>query len=88
MDIGELTNVVHARRARHTVPRITSPHRCGDGSALRIEDWRRDRFTNDGGERVVFDLATGLPPLREAASSRAGSVGEWRTFPVERYGSP
>lgn len=40
----------------------------------------------DAGERIVFDLATGLPVLYEA-SSRDGVVGHRATFRVERYGS-
>ena len=39
----------------------------------------------DGAERVVVDLATGLPVLYEAGLSR-GSVGERTTFRVEHYG--
>jgi hypothetical protein len=35
------------------------------------------------GERVVFDLATGLPLLYEAGLT-TGSVGHWEVFRVER----
>lgn len=46
-----------------------------------------DRVTyTDAGERIEFDLATGLPVLYEA-SSRDGVVGHKVTFRIERYGS-
>ena len=80
----------------HVTGQLREPPGCnGVGRWIHrglAEHWGWPRIVQDGraiytldGERVVFDLTTGLPVLYEAGLSGA-SVGTWTVFRLERYG--